>query len=128
MIFTSIEIIALILIIAGIIKMFFLAINPNAWMNFAKTIWSKPRLTQIIALILAGIVFYYISRELTIIQILAVTLFVALLMAVGLADEIEYLVNKYKSIIKKRSLWKHYWLYVIIWLALLIWGLISLFN
>ncbi len=122
-----IEIFALILIVLGLVKILVLAINPESWMNFARWIWSKPRLTQVISLILAGTVFYYLLMDLTIVQILAVMLFLALLMVVGLADEVEYFLTKYNGMIKKGKLWKHYWLYTLIWLVLLLWGLKELF-
>lgn len=125
---TSIEILAFILIIAAAIKLLVLAFNPSSWMNFAKKIWAKPVITQIVCLLLAILVFYYlIDSGLTIVQILAVTLFVALFMAVALAPEVEDLIRKYQSRIKRGSLWKQYWIYIVLWIILLLWGLKEIF-
>ena len=121
---TSLEILALILIIVGLIKIIILAFNPSSWMSFAEKIWKKPVLMQIICLILALATFkILIDSGLTIIQILAVAVFVALLMAVAIAPEAEEFVKKYENRIKRGSMWKQYWLYVLLWIILLLWGL-----
>lgn len=127
MAYTSIETIALILIVVSLIKILVLLVNPKSWMNFAKSIWKNPSLTSIVALVLAAIVFYYLIQELTIIQILAVTAFVALLFAVGLAKGGNTLIQIYEKQIKKGNILKDYWLYTLIWLALIVWGLRELF-
>ena len=96
MVYTAVENIALIVIVAGLIKMFVLLIKPQAWMNFAKRIYSKPQIVKFIGLILAVVVFYYLyGAGITVIEILAVTAFLALLMIIALAGEVEYLIKKY---------------------------------
>jgi len=128
MAFTPIETIALIVIIVSLIKMLTILVKPQSWMNFAKGIYSKPQLTSLIALILAGVVLYYLVQSgMTIIQILAVTAFVALLVMVGLASEVGPLMKKYETMVKKGKLWKEYWLYALIWVLLLVWGAWELF-
>jgi len=128
MAFTPVETIALIVIIAAVIKMIVLLVNPKAWMNFAKNIYSKPDLTSLVALILAVVVLYYLLQSgITIVQILAVTAFVVLLIMIALAKEIQPLMKKYEVMIKKGNLWKEYWLYTLIWVALLAWGAWELF-
>jgi len=82
---TPIGIIALILIIISAIKIIVILVNPKSWADIVKKMWANPMVTSIISLILAVIVLYYLIQSgLTIVQILAVTLFVALLMAVGI--------------------------------------------
>ena len=129
MAFTSVEIIALILIIASAIKMLVLLVNPKAWMNFAKGIYSKPGAVKFVGLILAVIVFYYLYyvSGITVVQILAVTVFVALLLMIGLADEVDDLMKKYQGMIKRGKLWQKYWFYTLLWLILLGWGVKELF-
>ena len=128
MAFSTIEILALILIIVSVIKIIMLLINPKGWFKFAKKFWGKKTgATKIITLILAVIVFYYLTLSMSIVQILAVTLFVALLFAVGLAGRIDDLMKIYDKQIKSGNLWKENWLYVILWLILLVWGVIELF-
>ena len=121
---TPIEIIALIVIIAGIIKMIVLAVNPKSWMNFAEKVYSNPRFTSFIAFVLSLVVLNYLIKSgITIVQILAVTAFTALLIMIGIAGEIKPLLKKYETIIKRGKLWKEYWLYALIWIVILGWGL-----
>jgi len=63
----------------------------------------------------------------TVVEILAVTAFVALLMMIALADEVGHLIKKYQAMIKKDNLWKNYWLYTLAWIVLMLWGLKELF-
>ena len=122
------ENIVLILIVISVIKIFVLLVNPKSWMNFAKGIYSKPGLTSTVALILAAIVLYYLLQSgLGIIDILAVTAFVMLLIMIGLAKEAQPLMKKYDAIVKKGNFWKDYWLYTLIWVILLAWGVKELF-
>ena len=127
MAFTPVEIIALVLIVVSVIKIAVLLVNPGSWMNFAKNLYSKPKAVSTVALILAAIVLFYLLQEMSIVQILAVTAFVILLVLIGLAKEVGPLIKKYEVIIKKGNLWKENWLYTLIWIVLLVWGLWELF-
>tara|TARA_Y100000034_G_scaffold70987_1_gene85565 strand:+ start:125 stop:511 length:387 start_codon:yes stop_codon:yes gene_type:complete len=127
MVFTPVEIIALIMIVLGAIKMITLLVSPMSWMNFAKSVYSKPNLTSLVALILAAVVLYYLLQEMTIVQVLAVAAFIGLLIMVGLAKEIGPLMKKYEAMIKKGNLWKEYWLYTLAWIILMAWGVKELF-
>lgn len=128
MAFTSVEIIAMVMIVFAVIKMLILLINPKSWMNFAKALLGKKALGQIIGLILGAIVLYYlIQAGFTIIDILAVTAFVGSLLIIAFAENIDPLIKKYEALIRRGRLWKEYWLYTLIWIVLLIWGIIVLF-
>ena len=128
MTFTPVEIIALVIIIFSVIKMFVLLVNPKSWMNFAKGIYAKPNVTSFGAFVLGAIVLYYLIQSgITIVEILAVTAFVSLLIMIGLAKEIGPLIKKYEAMIKKGNLWKEYWFYILIWVILLAWGAWELF-
>ena len=123
MAFTPVEIIALVIIVVGLIKIAVLLVNPKAWMNFAKSLYAKPKAVSAIAFVLAAIVFYYIIQEISIVQILAVTAFVALLILFGMAPEVPHLIKRFNV----RNIWKDYWLYTLIWVILLVWGVRELF-
>ena len=114
MTFSTIEILALILIIVSVVKILFLMINPKGWFKFAKKFWGKTGWAKIISLIFAVIVFYYLTLSMGIIEILAVTLFVALLFAVGLSGRIDDLMKIYDKQIKSGNLWKENWLYIVL--------------
>jgi len=124
----AIEVIALIMIIVAVIKMIVLLIKPQAWMNFAKGMLGKKVLTQIVGVVLAAVVLYYlIGAGMTIVEILAATTFVALLLVVGLAQHTDDLVKKYQAQIKRGNLWKENWLYALLWIIILVWGAKELF-
>ena len=124
---TPIETFALILIIASAVKLVVVIINPKSWLNMVKNIWINITLATIISLVLASIVLYYLLQELTIVQILATTLFVALLIAAGMAVYANELMKIFDKALKDKSLIKKSWLYILVWLVLLIWGLKELF-
>lgn len=128
MTYTSVEIIALVVILASAIKMVMLLVNPKAWINFAKSLYKKPNFAKVVAFILAAVVLYYLlDAGITIIQILAVTAFLALLLIFGLANEIPYILKRYETAVKKGKMWKDHWFYALVWIALLIWGIKELF-
>lgn len=127
MIFTSVEIIALIVIIASAIKILVLSIDAKAWMNFAKNVYSRPRLTAFFAFVLAAIVLNYLLSEMTIVQIIAVMGFTALMLGIGLASEVKPLIKKYESMAKQGNILKRYWFYTLIWVALMLWALAEIF-
>ncbi|GBE19773.1 hypothetical protein BMS3Abin17_00501 [archaeon BMS3Abin17] len=123
MAYTTIETIALVIIAFGLVKMVVLLVNPKVWMDLAKKLWSNIGLMQIVMLALSGFLLYLlINNGISITQIFAVMAFMAALMAVGFAPHVESLVNEYNKQIKKGSLFKDNWLYLLIWIALLLWG------
>ncbi|MFH1365314.1 MAG: hypothetical protein ABIH28_01905 [archaeon] len=124
---TPVEIIALVLIIAGLVKMLVILLSPGKWMGFAKKVYAKPKLMSFVFLILAAIVFYYLMQELSIVQILAASAFTALLLGIGLAPHVKILLKKYEEQIKRGKILKENWLYALAWLALMLWGAKELF-
>ena len=127
MTFTSLGIIALVLLSLAVIKILVFLINPQAWMNFSKSLFKNKFFFQLVCLILALIVFYYLVHSLTIIQIFAAIAFVALFIGIGLADSYGKIISIYEKQIKEKSLWKKNWLYILLWLALMVWVFIELF-
>lgn len=125
---TPIEIIALVIIIVAAIKMLILLVKPKAWMNFAKAIYKKKAVAVTIGLVLGGVVLYYLIQELTIVQILAVAAFIAMLFMIGISGHASDLIGRYEREIKAGKLWKENWFYTFLWIALLAWGALVLFN
>lgn len=123
---TAIETIALIFIIVVAIKILVIAISPKSWIKFAKNIWKFQGLS-IIYLVLAFVVFYFLVQELTIVKILAVTAFVALLMGTQLARYSKEIMEFAQKMSKnKKEVWAKNWLYILIWIILLVLGLMEL--
>jgi len=124
---TPIGIIALILIIVSAIKIIVILVNPKSWADIVKKIWANPMVMSIVSLILAAIVLYYLIQSgLIIVQILAVTAFVGLLMALGIGIYANEVISMATKMLKKGIL-KKAWLYTLIWIILLIWGVKELF-
>ena len=125
---TPIEIIALIVIIFAAIKIVILLVKPQAWMDLVQKFSKKTVWAQAISFVLAAVVFWYLlGAGITVVEILAVTAFEAMLMMFGLAPNMGTLITRYKAQISKGTLWKKNWLYTLIWIVLLAWGCKELF-
>ena len=123
MAYTPVEWIALAIIVLSAIKIVFLLCCPKTWMGFGKKVWSNSGLMALLGLALGAVILYYLLQEITIVQILATTAFVACLFMVGLAERAKEIINLYEKQIKSKTWLKQYILFMIIWLALLAWGL-----
>ena len=118
---TILEILATILIAFSVIKLFVLMIHPPSWLKFAKGVYGNTLCFQFVALVLSAAVLYYLLQAgITIVQILAVTLFVMLLMGMMMAPHIPRLM---KGINAKHLQLRRYWVSALIWIALLVWGI-----
>ncbi len=132
MVFTSVEIIALVLIAIVAVKMLVLIVKPMSWMKFTKVIYKKPNVVKFIGAILAGLILYFLVSpqygNMSIVQILAVSLFMAMMFMIGLSEDIGPFIKKYEAQIKAGKMWQKHWFYTLIWIALLVWGSLVLFN
>lgn len=125
--FGTLEVLALALIAIAAIKLIIFIINPELWYSFVDKLYSKPQVTSIVALLLAAFVLYLIIQSgVTIVEILAVCLFVALMMVVGIAQYANEIIDWARE---KDSvfIFKELWLYTMVWLLLLAWGVQKLF-
>ena len=81
-----IEVSAALLILLAVVKLIMLSVNAPAWLTAVRELYARPALTAIVCYILAGLVLYgLLESGLTILQILAVCLFVVLLIVPGFA-------------------------------------------
>ena len=125
---TMITIFAGFLILLTSVKILVILIKPQAWVKFTAKFYSNPKTTSIVSLILAMIILYFLlASGLTIVQILAVTLFVALLMLSGVAPYIKQLIPWIEKQ-DLRKIMKDTWLYSLVWIGLITWGAIELFK
>ena len=108
MAFGALEILALILIVLAIVKtVVMLIISPKAWFRFAKAVYANPVVVSIVALILAAVVLYYlVGAGVTIVHILAVMVFLALLATVGFAKYANNLIKFFEKKKVRRELRK----------------------
>jgi len=125
---TMITIFAGVLILLTCVKILVILIKPQAWVKFTARLYSNPKITSIISLVLAMVVLYFLlASGLSIVQILAVTLFVALLILSGIAPYIKQLIPWIEKQ-DLRKIMKDTWLYSLVWIGLITWGAIELFK
>ena len=123
---TPLEIIAALFALIGLIKIIVILINKKSWLPVTKSVYGSSRTSSFIFFILALIIFYFLIQELTIVQIIAVAAFVALLMGIAflqVSKDILALANKVLN--KKFTGWQLF--VMIVWLILLIWTIYSIF-
>jgi hypothetical protein len=124
----SIEILAAILIIIAIVKVVIMILNPHAWLNLIERMYSIPSVISVIGFLLSVLVLYFIINSgITIVEILAVCLFIALLMITGLAnyaDEVIVWIREQDIV----NVVKQIWLYSAMWLFLIVWGAYTLLS
>lgn len=116
------QILAAFLILFSLVKLIVVFRNPLAWIAFARRVYANPKVTTVAALVAAGLILCLLIRSgLDIVQILAVGLFVACLMVVGIApyakDLFAWLERQDLAQLIRRQ-----WLYIALWIFLLSWG------
>ena len=120
--FGIIEILALILIAITAIKLLVFLVKPQWWYSFIEKVYSNPPVTSLFAFVLAMVVLYFLVLSgISIVEILAVSLFIALLIAVGFAKYADKLIPwvREQNIV---LVLKEIWLYTLVWLLLIAWG------
>jgi hypothetical protein len=123
---SAIEILAALLIVLTGIKLAVILIDARIWLRFAKRMYAMPAVTSWAALLLAALVLYVLLQSgLTIVQVLAVTVFVALLLMVSVAPYAGRLFGWLETQSVPAML-REQWLYVIVWVLLLAWGTVEL--
>lgn len=122
-----IEVFAGLLIMLAAVKLILLSINAPAWMTTVRALYARPSLTAIVSYLLAGLVLFGLLKSgLTILQILAVCLFVVLLIVPGFAPYIGEVLRGLEGKTLRQML-REQWLYTLVWLTLLSWGACALF-
>ena len=125
--FGILEVLASILIFFIIIKLVVILVSPKAWMEFARKVYVKPQVTSAISFILALVVLYFLlSSGITIVHILAVTLFIVLVIVVGMAKYADALID-WAIAQDLNNILKEQWFYTLVWLALIIWGIQAIY-
>lgn len=119
MVLTPIEIIALIFSIVILVKLIIISFNKESWMNIIDVAFAKPNGTSFVLAILAGVVFYYLLLELTIVQIFASAAFIGLLGGVGAMHFSKEIKGLAKKALKKKFS-------STILLVILVWGILAI--
>jgi len=124
---TIIEWMAAIIAIIVLIKILVILISPKSWMSVVKFFYGNSMMTMIVSAILAIGSFWYLMKELTIIQIFAVLFLMSMLMLVSLSVYSKDMIPLARKILQNRKFLNRGWLAIIIWLVLTLWALKELF-
>ena len=123
----TLEILASILIVFTIIKLVVILISPKAWMQFARKLYVKPQITSTVSFILAAVVLYFLlSAGVTIVHILAVSLFIVLVLVVGMSKYADALID-WAIAQDLDNILKEQWFYTLVWMALIAWGIHAIY-
>jgi hypothetical protein len=119
MVLGIVSVLALIFIFVVVIKILWILVSPKGWIRISKSVYSNPNVLSGVSFVFAAIVFYFlISAGIGIVEILAVSLFVGLLYAMGLARY----GGKFLNIRHPERLLREQWFYALIWVVLVVWG------
>ena len=119
---SAIQVLAGLLIVLAAVKLAVVLVSPKVWVRFMKRVYAVPPVTSAIALLLAAIVLYLLLLSgLTIVQVLAVTVFVSLLLVAGGAPFSGQLIGWLETQ-SLTTILRAQWLYVVVWVGLLAWG------
>lgn len=123
---TAIKFLAALLIVLAAIKLIVVFVSPQSWLRFVRRVYAVPVVTSTVALLLAALVLFFLLRSgLTIVQVLAVTVFVSLLLVVGIAPYAGRLFEWVETQSLPAML-RQQWLYIVVWVLLLAWGAIEI--
>ena len=118
---TSVDLIALVFVVIAFIKLIVLVFNKKGWYNgVAKPVYSNPVLSELLLLIIGATLFYFISQELTIVQIFATVGLAAVLFAIALLQYSHEFMTFIREVYDQEFSRIH-WVHLIAWLALLVW-------
>lgn len=117
-----IDLFAALLILLAIVKVIVLSVHAPTWLRAAKALYANRTVTGIAFYAMAGLVLYgLLASGLTIVQILAVCLFAALLIIPGFAPYMGEVLRELEGKTFAQML-REQWLYPLVWMLLLGWG------
>ena len=128
MVLSSIEVMALILAVIGIIKVVVILVNPSAWRGVIRTVYGSRGMLTIVSLVFGAVTLYYLLKELTIVQIFASMLFLMFVMLLAVSAYSKQLLAFYDTLLKDRAVIAKAWVAIIVWAILTVWVLYSIFS
>ncbi|MEK6932679.1 MAG: hypothetical protein AABW56_02690 [Nanoarchaeota archaeon] len=116
----AIEVIALIFVLVGLCKIFFLLVNKRRWYEkVAKPIYTNTTTSTLIFIVLALVMFYYLIQYFNLTEIFAIMAFTSVLMAIGFLIYGKHIVELIEKVLNKKfTFWRVF--YAIIFLVLLV--------
>jgi len=125
---TPVEIMAFIVIVVSVLKLAFFVVSPAVWFrNVSQKFYGNPTLFMPISLILAIIGLYYLTCELSIIQIFATVFVLMFLFAASFMPFGREMLALFEPMVSdKRTIWRKTWISVVVWAILIIWAICAL--
>ncbi|MBD3304495.1 hypothetical protein GF343_05085 [Candidatus Woesearchaeota archaeon] len=124
---TPIQIMALVVALLGAVKMIVVFLSPKSWINsVVKPIYKNTKVASLAGLIITGVSLYYLTQELSIVQIFAVFLLFMGLMLMTFAAVSKEMTKLAETVLRKDGLMR-FWLPILVWIILLIWVFYALF-
>jgi hypothetical protein len=122
---TAVEIIALVFAVLALVKIIVIIFNKDWWYEkVVKNVYTGNEKISVVLLILGLVVFYYLVRAMSIVEIFAVMAFTGILIGIGFFTYSKEVLSLAKKVYaKKLSGWM--WVYIVIWVALSVWVLYS---
>ncbi|MEM3074786.1 MAG: hypothetical protein QW727_02490 [Candidatus Pacearchaeota archaeon] len=124
--FSSLEIIVLIFILISLIKLITILIKKEKWISVIEIVYKNSKISSVLFLILAIVVFYYLINNMDIVEIFAALVFSYLLIIISFMFYSKEMVEVSKKILKKKF---SFWMkgYIIVWVLLIGWCLYEIF-
>ncbi len=127
MVLSSIEVMALVLAIVGIVKVIVIVVNPSAWRRVIRAVYGSRGVLTIVSLVFGAVTLYYLLKEITIVQIFAAMLFLMFVMLLAVSAYSKQLLAFYDTLLKDRAVVAKAWVAIIVWVILTVWVLYSIF-
>lgn len=124
----ALEVMALIVVVLGAVKLFVLMTNPGSWMKVIKAVYSNPNVAVMLALLFSAITLWYLLKSVTVVQIFATMLFVMFFMWMGFAAHPKETMEFANKLYHKHDIFRRHWLSILIWLVLMVWVVYSIFS
>ncbi len=124
---TPIETIAFFFSVLILIKIGYLTWAPHKWMKLTDYFFKHTNKFTWIYAAFAFFLGYFIFQSFTVIDVAAITTFVAFLMGVGMLPYAKGLIVEHKKLVKNKNIWQVYWLSLTIWVVFAVWTLVQLF-
>jgi len=123
-----IEILAVILAVLVLVKLFVFVFNPHIRVKIAKALYEKTVLITFVFLLLAIIVGYFVFARFTIVEVSALLLFASILFGLGLVPYTKGLIEVVEKESESRmTILKKNWPSILIWGAIALWTLYKVF-
>jgi|SRR3989344_965693 len=125
---TGVEIIALVLAIVGIIKIFAILINKKVWYeNVAIPFYKNAAISRTVLGLITIFLFYYLLKYFTIVEIFAVMALTSSLIALGFMTYAKDFSVVLKTMIANVRMGFPQYIYILIWFILSGWVIYSIF-